>query len=169
MTTPHFLDDFAVLTYGGGALPVLTADHMFGKILGLLFVQDTTSSQLVAFLHHTQQFYNRVNGVDNKDFTNKRAHNIEIVVVPSPSCDPTVLQKWMDDLSSPLLQISPDDCSLPSLYDSSKIAIEPALAPDEIGLVVVNWDGSVISRTGLVEVLTKGDSCLMSWQVREQI
>jgi len=30
---------------------------------------------------------------------------------------------------------------------------------------VVNWDGSVISRTGLVEVLTKGDSCLMSWQM----
>ena len=106
MSTPHFLDGLGVLSTKGAELDRPTADHMFGKILGLLFVQDLSSSQLVAFLHHTQQFYNRVNGVENKQFTNKRAHNVEILVVPSASCDPASLQKWMNDLGSPFLQVT---------------------------------------------------------------
>jgi hypothetical protein len=44
-----------------------------------------------------------------------------------------------------------------------------ALEDEEIALMVVNWDGSVITRQGLVDVLSKGDSCLMNWQmVRKQ-
>ncbi|GMH93511.1 hypothetical protein TrST_g8411 [Triparma strigata] len=160
MTAPNFLAGSFQIENSEGAVLEHPHDHLFGKVLGLLFVHDCSSSQLTAFLHHTQQFYNRVNGVENKSFTGKRAHNLEVVVIPSPSLDETTLQQWMNNLSSPFLQVSPKEGNkLVELI--SKYPLEE----DEVALQIVNWDGSVITRQGLVDVLSKGDSCLMHWHM----
>ena len=39
---------------------------------------------------------------------------------------------------------------------------------EELALVITNDDGSVISPTGIVGILSKGDSCLMGWQMKRK-
>ena len=35
-------------------------------------------------------------------------------------------------------------------------------------LVVINYDGSVISDNGIIEIVSNGDSCLTKWQMKRK-
>lgn len=108
----------------------------------------------------------RVNGCDpaTKEYTGKRGHVLDIVVVPgSTASDDNVREFLQKGTCPPFLHISPEHGG--EIYKREAFGFEGG---EELALVIVNFDGSVISPTGIVDILSKGDSCLMGWQMKRK-
>jgi hypothetical protein len=68
------------------------------------------------------------------------------------------------DTCPPFLHVSPEHGG--GVYKREEFGFEGG--GDQLGLIIVNYDGSVISPTGIVDILSSGDSCLMGWQMKRK-
>ena len=149
-----------------GHLVEFPKSRLHSKTVALLFVDPT---QRDGGLRHILDFYNRTNGFSedtlNPDGT--RGHSVEIINV----CvnEKTLTASQQHDFASklPWLSLSFESCEKRAalLSEYCPPARDDLIFPR---MVVVNWDGSIISENGIVEIVSSGDAALMKWQMNRK-
>lgn len=143
-----------------GDLVGFSAVHLHSKTVGLLFV-DTGSKD--PSLRHLLDFYTRTNGVHRETLKSDgtRGHSVEFVTVPVNGSNTPSMQHEFGR-RFPWVSLHGDCEEERKSFISSFCSGDDVIYPR---LVIVNYDGSLISDNGIVEIVSKGDSCLMGWQM----